>query len=220
MGQLMSNCDHFRAATAYVASWISAQASVGEESITDWLLYDLSAKVGSLKYFKFTKHQEARKTGADWEWWFVGNQLSLRMRIQAKRLRYGADAYPSLAYANQHGLQIDKLLNDAHSNNSLAFYALYVEPRPYTQLCRGPVRHRPPVQAIYTASADSIKRLFVAPTRQFVSVADVVQHSNPIECLVCCPYTNAAGGNAIDGLVKFIDNYFRDSRLREDENIS
>ncbi len=216
----MSNCDHFRAATAYVAGWISAQASVGEESITDWLLYDLSAKVSGLKYVKFTKPQEARITGADWEWWFVGNQQSLRMRIQAKRLRHGTDVYPSLAYANQHGLQIDKLLNDAHSNSALAFYALYVEPGQYTQLCGGPVRHHPPDQAIYIAAANSINRQFVAPARQFISAADVVQHSNPIECLVCCPYTHAPATNAIDGLDQFINKYYRDSRVDENGEIS
>ena len=216
----MNNCDHFRAATGYVASWISAQSSVGEESITDWLLYDLSAKVNGLKYFKFTKHQEARVTGADWEWWFVGNQQSLRMRIQAKRLSHGVDAYPSLAYANRYGLHIDKLLNDARSSNALAFYALYVEPGQYAQLCSGPVPHSKLNQAIYIAAANSINQQFVAPARKFVSVADVVQRSNPIECLVCCPHTQAPAANAIDGLDSYINNYYRDSRVDENSNVA
>lgn len=216
----MTKCDHFREATAYVASWISAQASVGEESITDWLLFDLSAKVNGLKYFKFTKPQEARVTGADWEWWFVGNAQSLRLRIQAKRLRQGKDAYPSLAYANRHGLQIDKLLNDSRANNALAFYAMYVEPDNYTHLCGGPVHHQPPNQAIYLAAANSINRQFVSPARQFVSVADVVQLSNPIECLVCCPYAVAPAAGAIDGLDQFINTYFRDSRVDDEANIA
>lgn len=216
----MTNCDHFRAATAYVASWISAQASVGEESITDWLLYDLSAKVSGLKYLKFTKPQEARVTGADWEWWFIGNQQSLRLRIQAKRLRLGMDAYPSLTYTNRHGLQIDKLLNDARANNALAFYAIYVEPGQYVQLCGGPVQHKSPNQAIYLAAANTINRRFVSPARRPVSVADVVEHSNPIECLVCCPYNRHQAANAIDGLDQFINNYFRDSRVDGNSDIA
>lgn len=219
MGRLMTDCHHFRFATEYVASWIAAQASVGEESITDWLLFDLSAKVNGLKYIKFTKPQEARKTGADWEWWFVGNQVSLRLRIQAKRLRRGQDAYSNLAYANQHGMQIDKLLKDAHANNALAFYAMYVEPGKYAQLCDGPVQHQSSNQAIYLAAANSINRQFVLPARQYVSVADVIQHSNPIECLVCCPRARPPAANVIDGLDNFVNTYHRESRVDGNSDI-
>ncbi|WP_417657817.1 DUF6615 family protein [Pseudidiomarina aestuarii] len=215
----MINCYHFRAATAYVAGWISAQSSVGEESITDWLLYDLSAKVSGLKYLKFTKPQEARVTGADWEWWFIGNQQSLRLRIQAKRLRLGIDAYPSLAYSNQHGLQIDKLLDDARANNALAFYVIYVEPGHYAQLCGGPVPHEPLNQAIYLAAANTINRRFISPARRHVSVDDVVEHSNPIECLVCCPYTFQTAKKSIDELDQFVNRYFRDSRVDGNSDI-
>ena len=109
----MNSCDQFRAATSYVAKWIASQDGVGEESINDWLLFNLSEKASNLKYKKFSRVQEANKTGADWEWWFVEAQYSLKLRVQAKRLRRGKDVYPSLAYANRHGLQIEKLLSDA-----------------------------------------------------------------------------------------------------------
>jgi hypothetical protein len=67
-------CKHFSDASAYISNWIVAQPSVGEESITDWLLYTLSSNIASLQYKKFTRHQESRVTGADWEWWILGKR--------------------------------------------------------------------------------------------------------------------------------------------------
>ncbi len=121
-------CDDFREASEYVFNWINGQPSVGEESITDWLLYNLSLTVPTLKYKKFTKHEEAKKTGADWEWWFVDNYKGLSLRVQAKRIMKDKDNYDGLAHTNRHGLQIEKLIDDARRKNSLPFYSLYHAP--------------------------------------------------------------------------------------------
>ena len=122
-------CTEFVRVSEYVHDWCQKQSSVGEESITDWILFELSKSVPQIKYMKFTKSQEARKTGADWEWWFVDNRHFIRLRIQAKRIKNSSeDLYPKLLYSSRkHGLQIDKLINDAQTNNAIPLYAWYYD---------------------------------------------------------------------------------------------
>ena len=79
-------CKEFIDKSKYVYNWMKKQPSVGEESITDWLLFALSESLTSLKYKTFSRHKEARETGADWEWWFVDDKKALCLRIQAKKL--------------------------------------------------------------------------------------------------------------------------------------
>ena len=56
----MNSCDQFRAATSYVAKWIASQDGVGEESINDWLLFNLSEKAGAIQqhFLEFRKQWE------------------------------------------------------------------------------------------------------------------------------------------------------------------
>lgn len=77
-----SECRVFISASLCLSEWITAQPFVKEESLTDWLLYRLSKNLPSLKYKEFNRHEEAR-TGADWEWWLIGNSESLCLRVQA-----------------------------------------------------------------------------------------------------------------------------------------
>lgn len=50
-----------------VHDWLSEQISVGEESIADWLLYQISKNISCVRYIKFNRLHEARGTGADWD---------------------------------------------------------------------------------------------------------------------------------------------------------
>ena len=114
-------CKEFIDKSKYVYNWMKKQPSVGEESITDWLLFALSESLTSLKYKTFSRHKEARETGADWEWWFVDDKKALCSRIQAKKLFASKDNYNSLAYTNKYGLQIEKLIDNAKTKNALLF---------------------------------------------------------------------------------------------------
>jgi len=189
---------------------------VGEESITDWLLYTLSSNIASLKYKKFTKHQEARTTGADWEWWIVGASKSIRLRIQAKKLKRNRDNYPSLTYSNAYGLQIEKLLSDASNANALAFYAFYSGPLTCNFLCGGDPSTRTVHPAVLLAAAKTLKTQFVIPARKYVSAADVASNSNPYECLVCCPNSMVSGNSSVQAIYRYIRYYYRE--IFEDED--
>lgn len=80
------DCTKLKEASREIREWISDQPSVKEESITDWLLRDISKRVKNVYYTSFSRMTEARTTGADWEWWFLFDCGSYRMRIQAKKL--------------------------------------------------------------------------------------------------------------------------------------
>lgn len=162
------------------------QPNVGEESITDWVLYEVSKRIKKSGYIKFNRHQEARKTGADWEWWFIGNTKSLRLRVQAKKIEGTKDVYPALAYTNQYGLQIEKLIEDSKSVNAIPIYALYAAPQvaPNTKCRRKEVNGVS--QGIFLIEANSIFSSYISPGRKVVSSASLIANSTPLPCLFCC----------------------------------
>ena len=65
--------------------WITRQEAVGEESLTDWLLFSASERLARMRYIKFNRMQEARDSGADWEWGFVGQKESLALSSAWKK---------------------------------------------------------------------------------------------------------------------------------------
>jgi hypothetical protein len=71
--------------------------SPAEESLTDYLLLDLKLRhPDRIHVRKFTKWQEGRTTGADWEWWFGDRRGWFGMRVQAKKLNSGRRLYSGL----------------------------------------------------------------------------------------------------------------------------
>jgi hypothetical protein len=82
---------------------------VREDSITSYNLQDLKVKhPKQIKIRDFTPHEEARISGADWEWWFVDNDGAIGFAVQAKRLDKGA--YDVAYTPDNHPPQIETLL--------------------------------------------------------------------------------------------------------------
>ena len=54
----------------YIYNWINRQNHVKEESLTDWLLYEISQQCDFIYYQAFSRHEEAQN-GSDWEWWIL-----------------------------------------------------------------------------------------------------------------------------------------------------
>lgn len=109
--------------------WMEKQPSVKEESLTDWLLYEVSKKTNRFCYHAFKRNEEAT-TGADWEWWVLttdsqGRIGAFRFLIQAKKLWRGRDNYPLISYSNKNGMQIDLLLEEARKRNAIPLYMYY-----------------------------------------------------------------------------------------------
>jgi hypothetical protein len=97
------DCQILKASSKYIRAWLAGQPNAKEESLTDWLLYDVSKSSANFLYRAFTRHEEARQTGADWEWWLLLPLHNLRLRIQAKKLlpkcRVPCDHVPTRSWA-------------------------------------------------------------------------------------------------------------------------
>jgi hypothetical protein len=192
-------CHSIIQASIYVAEWIGRQPEVKEESITDWSLDWLAQRTNyRLAYKLFTRHEEARTTGADFEWWIVGNQRAFKARVQAKRLKSNADNYPSLAHANDYGLQILKLIENANAADAVALYMFYA--RSAVLLPRGKVA----ANGMFVAEAEDIDDHFVSVARQYVSDENVLNRSVPLSVIFCLAGSVNPLSGGLDTLVRFI----------------
>jgi len=185
MQKNVSYCKEFIDKSKYVYNWINKQPSVGEESLTDWLLFALSESLPSVKYKSFTRHEEAKETGSDWEWWFVDVHQALCFRIQAKKISEKKDNYFSIAYQNQYGMQIEKLIDNAQNNNFLPFYIFYYASQRKTKvLCSDTLWNKFDC-GIFISSATKLYNDFILNGRKKVTPQDILIRSNPFYCLVC-----------------------------------
>lgn len=198
-------CEVFGETTAYIKNWLSKQPEVGEESITDWFLFNVSEKLPYIRYKQFTRFVEGRVTGADWEWWFVfPNSKSFATRVQAKKISQNKDNYSGLAHTTQGALQVDTLINNARTNKMAAFYAFYTDSNSKT-LCKVNGEGN----GVYWSEANKVRTEFIQKGRKKVSDSDILAISNPIECLFCCPWPwTLEGKNGIDGLKRYLEFYF------------
>ena len=121
----------FHDCSSQIYWWLKKQRHVKEESLTDWLLYQVSEKCPDIYYQAFTKHEEV-ENGCDWEWWILTSDMyseeycAYRFLVQAKKLYlYTRDNYPLLSYSNKNGMQIDLLINEAKYKDALPLYMFY-----------------------------------------------------------------------------------------------
>lgn len=171
-----------------IKEWLFYQPNVKEESITDRLLYDLSRKVPGVYYRDFSRFEEGRITGADWEWWIVFRDGSFRFRVQAKK-EY-TDNYPSLMYTNTHGLQIEMLINDSKRINAIPLYAFFTANTSPTLCPKSPTN-----EGVFLSSAEDLYIEYAKKARSKIIISDILKRSNPLTCFFCCPsyYKTAAG---------------------------
>lgn len=193
------NCREVTEVCAELTRWMAGQPSVGEESLTDWLLYDLSRRVPRVAYQKFTRWDEGTRTGADWEWWLWFDAFALGVRVQAKRLA-ASDNYAGIAYSNRTGMQIDLLRDDARQEGLLAAYCFYTSSTLPSKCGKAPS----PGQGAYMADADDIFNAVIAPGRRRVTPSDVLAETTPLSCWFCCPLMAHADGGRT---VPFFDRY-------------
>ena len=177
----MTDCKKVKKISKYIRYWISKQPEVKEESLTDYLLFQMSEKVPRIRYKAFSRHAEAKTTGADWEWWFVlSSTCAYKFRVQAKK--GFTDNYPHIVHSNKYGLQIEKLLKDAIRTNSIPLYAFYTKEMG-TVMCTRGIND----EGVYIAGANKVYRSFIRGGKKKVSIQDVLSIANPLSCFFCCP---------------------------------
>ncbi|MDR0911591.1 MAG: hypothetical protein LBM96_03190 [Methanobrevibacter sp.] len=123
---MSENCENICEISNYIYNWLINYKNLKEESVTDYLLYEISNKIHNVRYKHISRHEEARYFGSDWQWWIVfDNHCAFAMNIQAKKIDLDKDNYHKLVYSNKYGLQIEKLLNYSKENNLFPCYAFY-----------------------------------------------------------------------------------------------
>lgn len=194
-------CPILQLASVYVRNWMERQPEVKEESVTDWFLDWTQFHCPQLAYASFTRHEEGRVTGADWEWWIVARGTALKIRVQAKRLKEAEDNYPGITHSNAHGMQIDKLIDDAEAQDALALYAFYAVGGGAcnSHAC---ANNLDPF-AVFVADAHRIRDTFVNAARQPVPKASVLQHCASLHCLFCCARAPGGLGEGLAAVVEF-----------------
>jgi hypothetical protein len=204
-------CKDFSESAAYVEKWLKSQQGVKEESLTDWLLYDIDVRRPDVIYKAFTRQEEARDTGADWEWWLIFPDGAVRLRVQAKKLKAANDNYPGLAHTNKYGLQIDKLIADASKVNAFPIYAFYSAKSPSSKCSFGGVVSC----GVHLAGAKVVEQTLLSK-KCHVSEADAIALSVPLPCLVCCPLTHGVASKS--GFTEFLRRYFVSDQGDEPES--
>jgi hypothetical protein len=103
------------------------KVSFGEETITEMNLLEIRRRHPQIVTLRtFSKSQESKNTGADWEWHIIGRAYTLKMRVQAKRI-HKAGGIGNLKQMGKGAAkpQIDLLIEDAKANSLFPAYCFY-----------------------------------------------------------------------------------------------
>jgi hypothetical protein len=182
------------------SGWLQRQPGVKEESITDWLLDFFDQKSNNVSYYQFTRHEEAKSSGADWDWWILYPKMKgcFKMRVQAKRIRKHHDHYQDITRTNQSGFQIDMLLN---SSAQLNFYPIYA----HYGLSEGVERcsRTPSPEALFVSSAQEMYDFIFGAPRTKVEYVDILKMCIPMPCVFGCPLVDK------NGISSLFSHYFQ-----------
>ena len=223
--------DELCAGFANLSSWTYEALQFGhfnnfvprEETITEVLLMDLIRKYPHrIKINKFNVHEE-KNFGADWEWWFIGQSLVFRMRIQAKKLNSFSLNYDHLDYPTDKTKprQVDALITEANKANPRRFpaYCFYnywpANPRFAGPNC-GATFPRDVIRGCSIASASKVKKLLA---NSKTDLANVSADSDPLICMFCPRFGNEIRMSNDDP--NWLPTIIRESclRLKEKEEV-
>ncbi len=174
-----------------VYDFIDFVNDVGEESITDYLVWQwrkLNAKFNYLNVKKHTRHFENKVSGADFELelWILTKRSNLSFVFQAKKIIPDYNAYCSkLNYKNGKNRQLDVLIKYAKSKNKLPFYLFY-SPADKGTLTKCP-QNKILNSALFMTDAYSVDKLTVSFKGKKLSKNRILNETNPFHCLFCCP---------------------------------
>ncbi len=187
----MNQCQAHKSITSEVKEFLLNVDRVGEESITDFLLWKwalIDKKFKSINVSSFTRQQESKISGADFEMevWLVGSRLSYPLVFQAKKFVKPYDAYINkLNYPKNTKSQMDTLLRYASANRRLPFYAFYSIPDENTKaMC---LKNDIEDCGVFMAHAKIVEEFADGKYGRKVSKNDLLRVSNPLHCTFCCP---------------------------------
>jgi len=182
-----------------ISDGIQYDVEQGEETITQTILLDLSIALPNLKVYTFTRRQESRSSGADWEWWWQGETRWFGALIQAKKLsstpsgksRYRFDYRPRAASRETSPrLQVETIIDASRNWGIPAIYVLYNGPEAEFAATHCPIQpFYAPFNGITFITADVAQHLMASDRNDLASVA---RYARPWSCLLSCEPTACA----------------------------
>ncbi|MEQ8908714.1 MAG: hypothetical protein RIC95_05950 [Vicingaceae bacterium] len=187
----MSKCTENIRLENEVYDFIDFVNDVGEESITDYLVWQwrkLNKKFNYLSVDKHTRQFENKVSGADFELelWILTKSNNLSFVFQAKKIIPEYNAYCSkLNYKNGTQRQLDVLINYAKSIKKLPFYLFYSpsDNKTKTKCPQNNILN----SALFITDAYSVNNLTVRFKGKRLSKNRILEETNPFHCLFCCP---------------------------------
>jgi hypothetical protein len=187
----MDHCQAHKSVTREVKEFLMNVDGVGEESITDFLLWRwtlIDKRFKSINVSSFTRQEESKVSGADFEMevWLVGSKFSYPLVFQAKKFVKPYEAYVNkLNYPRNTKKQMNTLLNYTSANSRIPFYAFYSLPDEKTKsMCR---HNDVDACGVFMAHAKVVEEFADGKHGRRVSKNDLLSVSNPFHCIFCCP---------------------------------
>ncbi|WP_460549325.1 DUF6615 family protein [Hymenobacter daeguensis] len=193
----MPLCHQLNNSAKYVRQWFNDQYEVKEESMSDWLLHDISVKEPAISYHQFNRHEESYITGADWEWWFIlSHTVFFSALVQAKKLFPSKDNYYGITHRPKPtkkrptpDLQIKTLRAYAQKHDFAALYAFYS-----LEVNSNCPTSRKTTEGVFITSADIVHRQFVRTRRRKILPSKVIEKCIPLSCMLCCQLIHLNSG--------------------------
>src|SRR5258708_9276006 len=167
------------------ARWL--QCKIGEESITDFFVLQLTGRSdGSYTIRSFNCRQEA-VSGADWELWLTGPSGKwFGLRVQAKIISLNSQYYAQLHHKKT---QTDILVIDAAKHHATPLYCLYSYWRdPEAGMLSWPCNLTPVEWRLLGVSilgVPAVRTLKATGENSLIAVAPSLM---PLHCLFCCQH--------------------------------
>jgi len=203
----MNLCNKIITLSNEVYDFIDNVNDVGEESVTDYLVWQWRKANANFKFLnieKHTRHYENKTSGADFELelWVLKKNNSFSFVFQAKKLIHDYDGYwRKLNYKKGSTRQLDMLINYSKKHKKLPFYIFYaLDDKNTWPLCKGSNIHK---TAIFLTDAQTIDDVTVQYKKRKLSKDKILEYTNPFHCLFCCPLLNKT-----NGLHDFLREYF------------
>jgi hypothetical protein len=183
-------CDAHKVLGAQVKDFLRNVPNANEESITDYLVWkwrDLDKRFNYIRVKTHSHRKESTTSGADFEMelWLVGEEASIPLLFQAKKLVKPFDSYMRrLRYPNGSKRQLRLLLKYARQSRRHPFYALYAIP----DHTGGP--GCPCIGAadggVFVVHAHAIRRFANGYHGKRVSKGALLGAGLPFHCWFCC----------------------------------
>ncbi len=177
-------CDTNKKLSNRVKEFIDNVSDVGEESITDFLVWqwkEIDSRFNAIKVSKFTKHQEHMLTGADFEMelWVISDTHATPLLFQAKKILKEHDSYLNkLRYKNNTSSQLQKLQNYSKTTNKVPYYMFYTSAEQIINKCQEPYQDF----GIFVMPADTVQQLTTNKANTRLSKSQILSLSTPFHC--------------------------------------